>query len=156
MQCNILAIGQKMPPWCIQACQEYTKRLQHLLPTTLTPLAAAERAASRSVAQYKADEGKKILAKIAPSDWVVALEVTGKSWSTETLAEQVQQWRESHQKTCLVIGGPDGLDPAVLQRAQVKWSLSPLTLPHAFVRVLVLEQLYRAMTILSDHPYHRS
>lgn len=156
MQCQLLAVGQKMPAWCIQACQEYTKRLQHYLPTTLFEIAPAVRTASLPAERYKTDEGRKILDKIAPTDLVIALEVTGKSWSSEQFAQQLEQWRDTHKKACFVIGGPDGLSSAVLDRAQVKWSLSDLVFPHAFVRLLVLEQLYRAMTILTDHPYHRA
>jgi 23S rRNA (pseudouridine1915-N3)-methyltransferase len=156
MQCQLLAVGQKMPAWCIQACQEYTKRLQHSFPTTLVEIPPAVRTAHLSAERYKSEEGRKILEKIAPTDYVIALEVQGKSWTSEQFAAQLDHWRENTKKSCFVIGGPDGLAPEVLKRAQIHWSLSPLVFPHAFVRLLVLEQLYRAMTILTDHPYHRA
>lgn len=155
MPCEILAVGQKMPTWCVQACQEYTKRLQHLYPTTVIEIPTSERSATRTVQQCKAEEGRKIGQKIRSSDYVVALAVSGQSWSTEKLAEKVASWKDLHKKTVLVIGGPDGLDQAVLDRAQIQWSLSPLTLPHPIARVVALEQLYRAMTLLTNHPYHR-
>lgn len=155
MQCVLLAVGQKMPPWCIQAYQEYTKRLQHYFPTTLIEIPPAVRTTNGVIERYKSDEGRKILDKIESTDHVIALEVQGKAWTSEQLAQQCDHWREQQKKSCFVIGGPDGLSKEVLDRANIKWSLSPLTFPHAFVRLLVLEQLYRAMTILTDHPYHR-
>ena len=101
-------------------------------------------------------ESKRILSQIDASDHVVALDVIGKSWSTPELAEHLASWQQLGSDISLVIGGPDGLDPACLQRANQRWSLSALTLPHPLVRVMLAEQLYRAWTILQNHPYHRA
>jgi 23S rRNA (pseudouridine1915-N3)-methyltransferase len=100
-------------------------------------------------------EGEAIVATIGKGEQVIALEVKGKPWSTEQLAEQLASWKMSGSNYCLLIGGPDGLAPEVSALAAIKWSLSPLTLPHPLVRILVIEQLYRACTILQNHPYHK-
>ena len=86
---------------------------------------------------------------------MIALDVKGKAWSTEQLAEQMADWRMSGNNYCLLIGGPDGLAPQCLAQAHMRWSLSALTLPHPLVRILVIEQLYRACSILQNHPYHK-
>ena len=96
-----------------------------------------------------------MLAAIPAGSIVIALDVLGKSWSTEQLASQLDQWLASGQDVALLVGGPEGLSPACLQRADLKWSLSALTFPHPLVRIILAEQLFRAWSILSNHPYHR-
>lgn len=100
-------------------------------------------------------EGEKILAAIKPKSLVIALDDQGKQWSTPELACNLQRWRESGQDVSLLIGGADGLAEECLQKAQNIWSLSKLTFPHQLVRVIVAEQIYRAWTIINNHPYHR-
>ncbi len=97
-----------------------------------------------------------MLAAIPADCHVVALDVQGKSWSTEALASRLQDWMASGRELALLVGGPDGLSPACLSRADQRWSLSPLTFPHALVRVMIAEQFYRAWTITTGHPYHRA
>ena len=97
-----------------------------------------------------------MLKGIRPDDEVVALDVRGKSLNTVQLAGRFADWRQDGRDVVLTIGGPDGLSPAVLERARWRWSLSPLTLPHGLVRVVAAEQLYRAWTVISGHPYHRA
>ena len=97
-----------------------------------------------------------MLAEISPGEHVIALDVKGRNWSTEQLAVQFQQWMLAGRGISLLVGGPDGLSAPCLERAQQRWSLSPLTLPHALVRVLLAEQLYRAWTVTVGHPYHRA
>jgi 23S rRNA (pseudouridine1915-N3)-methyltransferase len=101
-------------------------------------------------------EGQQMLEAIGSGDKVIALDVLGKAWSTETLAEQLQNWQFEGNNISLLVGGPDGLAPDCLARADQKWSLSALTMPHPLVRILLAEQLYRAWTINNNHPYHRS
>ncbi len=101
-------------------------------------------------------EGQKILAAIPPQHLVIALDERGQAWNTLQLAKQLKNWREEQSKICLIIGGPDGLSDAVRQRANYIWSLSPLTLPHPLVRVIIAEQIYRAWSIMTNHPYHRA
>ncbi|HPY41824.1 MAG TPA: 23S rRNA (pseudouridine(1915)-N(3))-methyltransferase RlmH, partial [Thiolinea sp.] len=100
-------------------------------------------------------EGEKLLAAIPAGSLVIALDVLGKPWSTEQLSSQLDQWLASGQDVALLVGGPEGLSKACLQRSDQKWSLSALTFPHPLVRIIVAEQLFRAWSILSNHPYHR-
>jgi 23S rRNA (pseudouridine1915-N3)-methyltransferase len=109
----------------------------------------------RDTARAKQEEGARLLEALEPRDRVISLSVEGKRWSTPELAERLGQWRHEARDTAFLIGGPDGLDQACLDKAETAWSLSPLTLPHALVRVVLAEQLYRAWSILSGHPYHR-
>ena len=96
-----------------------------------------------------------MLAAIPAGDKVIALEVLGKAWSTENLADQTANWRMDGYNISLLVGGPDGLDPRCTARADQAWSLSKLTLPHPMVRILLAEQIYRAWTLMNNHPYHR-
>jgi len=155
MQSQILAIGHKMPKWCQIACEDYLSRLQRFMKCTLIEIPAAKRHKTGDVLNYQHEEASKILQKISPSCHVVALEVTGSSWSTPLLAQTLAHWQQQGKKLVFIIGGPDGLSDKCLARANQCWSLSALTFPHALARVLLLEQLYRAVSLLSNHPYHR-
>ena len=115
----------------------------------------AQRSKSTDINKAIKKEGDAMLAAIPAGDRVIALEVLGKAWSTEDLAEQTGRWRMEGHNVSLLIGGPDGLDPRVSNQADQKWSLSNLTLPHPLVRVLLAEQIYRAWTLMNNHPYHR-
>ena len=118
-------------------------------------LPLARRGKDANAEQLKAREGEQILKAIPAGDRVIALDVRGKSQSTEALAKQLSEWQMSGDNYSLLIGGPDGLSQACLDRAERRWSLSELTLPHPLVRILLAEQLYRAWTITVNHPYHR-
>lgn len=156
MKLKLLAVGQKMPQWVNDGYQEYARRLPRDCSLNLIEIAPAKRGKTSQPQQWMQEESKRILSNIDTSDHVVALDVIGKSWSTPELAENLATWQQQGSDVSLVIGGPDGLDPACLQRANQRWSLSALTLPHPLVRVLLAEQLYRAWTILQNHPYHRA
>jgi 23S rRNA (pseudouridine1915-N3)-methyltransferase len=121
----------------------------------LVELPLAVRSKNSDLARAMEKEGEAMLAAIGKGDTVLALDVKGKPWSTEQLAEQLAQWRMSGTNYSLLIGGPDGLAATCLALASIKWSLSPLTLPHPLVRIVLIEQLYRACTILQNHPYHK-
>ena len=160
MKARILAVGQKMPNWIQSGFDEYYKRIQPMLSTEIVELAAAKRAKSASDAnltQYREQEGQAILAahSSAAREQLWVLDVKGKMLSTENLAEKLAEAMQQGDDIALVIGGADGVSPAVLAAADVKWSLSALTLPHPLVRVVLMEQLYRAMSITHNHPYHR-
>lgn len=159
MKAKIIAVGQKMPAWVQTGFADYHKRIQPMLPTELVEIAAAKRSKQPSAAEiekYANTEGGLILqAHHSARERLICLDVRGKNWSTEQLAERVQTAMQDGDDLAFVIGGADGLSKHVLAQAQACWSLSNLTLPHALVRVLVMEQLYRAMTILHNHPYHR-
>ncbi|WP_435979956.1 23S rRNA (pseudouridine(1915)-N(3))-methyltransferase RlmH [Psychrobacter sp. DM4] len=160
MKVRILTVGNKMPSWIQSGFNEYHKRIQPMLSTEVIELAAAKRAKNPSdanLAQYRETEGQTILA--AHNDtgreqlWV--LDVKGKMLSTEGLADKLSEAMIQGDDIALVIGGADGVSPDLLSKADMKWSLSALTMPHPLVRVVLMEQLYRAMSINNNHPYHR-
>ena len=155
MRINLIAIGQRMPHWIDTGFQEYAKRLPRETALHLIEIPASKRLSSSNINRLLAEEGQRMLQVIPDQHHVIALCVNGESWDTQQLAAQLQDWRELGQNISLLIGGPEGLAPACLQRANQRWSLSNLTLPHPLVRIIVAEQLYRAHTILTHHPYHR-
>jgi 23S rRNA (pseudouridine1915-N3)-methyltransferase len=152
MRAWIIAVGDRMPSWVSDGFGEYVKRLSRELPITLTQVTAK----SRDPARAKAEEGLALLAAIPKNAHVVALDGRGKPWSSEELAEQLGRWRMLGKDVAFLIGGAEGFDAAVLERADQRWSLGPLTLPHPLVRIVLVEQLYRAASLLSHHPYHRA
>lgn len=156
MKLHLLAIGTKMPTWVQTGVDDYHKRLNPMLSTTLIELPASKRQKNPSPAdilKYKHAEGCSLLSAQKGKLWV--LDVKGKILSTEQLADKLQQAMSDGQDISLVIGGADGVSDEVLAKADFKWSLSALTLPHPLVRVILMEQLYRAMSIIHNHPYHR-
>jgi len=156
MKLNMLAVGTKMPAWVTDGYLEYAKRLPRECSLNLHEVNPAKRGKSGSATQWMREEGDRILNQIPDNHHVVALDVKGKAWSTEQLAQQLKQWLADGRDVSLIIGGPDGLDQRCLQRADQTWSLSALTLPHPLVRIVMAEQLYRAWTVLQNHPYHRA
>lgn len=155
MRIRLLAVGQKMPDWVTEGYQEYAKRLQDDVRLELVEIPAAKRGRNNEAEQWKRLEAEALQAAIHPSDRMVALDVLGKPWSTEDLRDRTARWLQGGQNIALLVGGPDGLAPELLARADERWSLSPLTLPHPLVRIVVAEQIYRAWTLLKGHPYHR-
>lgn len=155
MKIQILAIGTKMPAWVQEACGEYQKRLPKDFSVTFKELPLANRGKNTATKVAKEKESQTLLSAISEGQFVVALDSRGQSWSTEKLADNIAQWQMDGKSITLLIGGPDGLTQACLQRADAIWSLSALTLPHPLVRVLLAEQLYRAWTVLNRHPYHK-
>ena len=156
MNISLIAIGTRMPEWVNEGYREYARRLPRVCRLKLTEIPLGQRARSKTVERAVAEEGKRMLAEISPGEHVIALDVKGRNWSTEQLAVQFQQWMLAGRGISLLVGGPDGLSAPCLERAQQRWSLSALTLPHALVRVLLAEQLYRAWTLTVGHPYHRA
>jgi 23S rRNA (pseudouridine1915-N3)-methyltransferase len=152
---HLLAVGTKMPGWVTTAYNEYTKRMPRECSVELKEINPAHRSKNGNSAKYKADEAKSIMAALPKGAYLVALDEHGKPWNTQQLSQNLENWMQQGQDVALIVGGPDGLDRELLQQAQQKWSLSPLTLPHPMVRILLAEQLYRAWTILQGHPYHR-
>lgn len=155
MRFRVIAVGTKMPEWVEQGYAEYAKRLPRDFAVELVELPLAPRTKNSDIARAMEKEGEAMLAAIGKGDTIIALDVLGKPWSTGQLAEQLTAWRMSGTNYSLLIGGPDGLAPACLALANFKWSLSALTLPHPLVRIVLIEQLYRAWTILQHHPYHK-
>lgn len=155
MQIHLLAIGNRMPPWVEEGYREYAKRMPRECRLALTEIPAGRRTKGTNLERLKEQEGARLLAAVPRGSRLVALDVAGRQWSTKQLAEKVSEWTGAGRDTCLLVGGPEGLSQACLARAEQRWSLSALTLPHPLVRVVIAEQLYRAWTLLSGHPYHR-
>ncbi|NRB37574.1 MAG: 23S rRNA (pseudouridine(1915)-N(3))-methyltransferase RlmH [Pseudomonadales bacterium] len=155
MRIRIIAIGQKMPAWVSTAYDDYAKRINGDMQLQMLELPMQKRGKNSNAAQLTEKEGKTILDVLKPGERVVALDVLGKDLTTQKLASKLKDWQMDGRNVAIIIGGPDGLSPAVLQRADDKISLSKLTLPHPLVRVLLSEQLYRAWSINHGHPYHR-
>lgn len=156
MRIHLIAVGNRMPEWVITGYGEFAGRLPTECRLHLIEITPGRRAKGADVARAIAEEGERMLAAIPKDSAVIALEVEGKSWSTEGLAQQFAAWLQAGRDVALLVGGPDGLAETCRARADLKWSLSPLTLPHMLVRIVVAEQLYRAWSILQGHPYHRA
>lgn len=156
MNIHLIAVGEKMPRWVQDGYGEYAKRLPAECALKLVEIAPGKRGKNADIARAMRDEGERMLTAIPKGARVVALEVKGREWSTEQLSAQLEGWMAGGQDIALLVGGPEGLADSCRQRADQLWSLSPLTLPHPLVRVLLAEQLYRAWSILRNHPYHRA
>lgn len=154
MRARIVAIGERMPAWVAEGFLEYQKRLSRDLPLELIEIKPPAR--GRDVKRAMAEEGAALLAAVPREAHVIALDGRGSTWSSEQLAEQLKRWRMDGRDLAFLIGGADGHSDAVLQRANQRWSLGTLTLPHMLVRLIVAEQLYRAAMIVAGHPYHRA
>jgi 23S rRNA (pseudouridine1915-N3)-methyltransferase len=156
VKCRLIAAGTRLPEWVNTGFEEYQKRLRTPLVLELNEISVATRSAGENPQRAVQREGTDMLAALGKDDYVVALEIAGKPMSTEQLSGWLAERLRDARPLALMIGGPDGLAPDVLQRANQRWSLSPLTLPHGLVRVVVAEQIYRAMSLLAGHPYHRA
>lgn len=156
MKIRLIAVGTKMPDWITAGYQEYAKRFPSDMPLELVEIAAGKRGKNADLARLIDREGQEMLAAIGAQDRVISLEVEGHHWSTEQLAQQLNQFRHDGRNLSLLVGGPEGLAPAARAKAHLRWSLSALTLPHPLVRVLLAESLYRAWSLMSNHPYHRA
>lgn len=155
MKIKLLTVGTRMPTWVLAGFAEYEKRCARYLGLALVEVPMAKRSKTTSMEQCIQKESDELLSRLAADDFVVALEVTGKMQSTESLAERIAQFRAEGKNLSLLVGGPDGLGAACRARADECWSLSSLTLPHPLVRIIVIEQFYRVASILQGHPYHR-
>ncbi|MFG6179025.1 23S rRNA (pseudouridine(1915)-N(3))-methyltransferase RlmH [Halomonas sp. THAF12] len=155
MRVRLLAVGTRMPDWVTRGVEEYRKRLPRDFALELEEITPGPRGKNADTRRAVSQEAERIRARLKGDEYLVALEVGGKAWSTEQLARQAEGWRLEGRDVALLVGGPDGLDPALSAAADQRWSLSPLTLPHPLVRILLAEQLYRAWTLMVGHPYHR-
>lgn len=156
MKIYLIAVGKKMPDWVKEGYQTYAERFPPEIAFELKEVELLKRHKKEAVQQIIDQEGDALLAAVPPRSQVIALDDEGEQWSTPTLARHLQTWKDESQNISLLIGGPDGLSSACLSKASRKWSLSKLTFPHPLVRIIVVEQIYRAWTILAKHPYHRN
>lgn len=156
MQLLVAAVGQRMPGWVNEAWTEYARRIPATLNFSLREISLAKRGKNADTKRLTATESKALYKAMPARARVIALDVQGDTWSTEKLAANLQDWMGEGRDIGFMIGGPDGIAPDILQKADTRWSLGPLTLPHPLVRVVLVEQLYRAWTITQNHPYHRA
>ena len=154
MKLRVVALGHRMPAWVDAAWQEYARRMPREMPLELVELRPEPRDRGKSVATLLAAEAVRIAAACRGAR-IIALDERGASWTTRRLADELEAWRRAGGDVAFVIGSADGLDPAVQRGAASTLSLSALTLPHALVRVVLAEQLYRAASLIAGHPYHR-
>ena len=154
MKIRLLAVGNKPPVWVSNAFDEYAKRFPRDMPLELVQIAAARH--KGDTARFIRAEGERMLQQVGKSERLIVLDEGGKAYTSAALAERLNHWRDQGSNICFAVGGSDGLAPEVLARADERWSLSTLTLPHYLVRVVVAEALYRAWSICTGHPYHRA
>lgn len=155
MKIRLLAVGQKMPKWVQDTFNDYNKRLTKIQQIELIEIVPVHRSKAISVEKAKVIEGKNILTALKPNEKMIVLDERGKSISTKYLAQSITNWQMNSFDMAIVIGGADGFSDEVKNHAFSKWSLSLLTFPHPLVRVIVIEQIYRAYSIITNHPYHR-
>jgi len=155
MKLHIVAVGHRMPDWIATGFDEYAKRMPPELRIELREIKPEQRSAGRPAESVMAAERQRIEAALPKQARIVALDEHGRDWTTMQLAVALPEWQRDGRDVAFLIGGADGLDAQLKARADLLLRLSSLTLPHAMVRVLLAEQLYRAWTITQNHPYHR-
>ncbi len=155
MRLSIAAVGQKMPHWVDAGFSEYQRRMPGYLKLSVAEVALPKRKRNTDIRQLVRAESVALQAALPKNCLRIAMDITGKPWSTLELARYLQDWQQGGRDIGIMIGGPDGLDQELISTADLVWSLGPLTLPHAVVRVILAEQLYRAWTMTTGHPYHR-
>jgi 23S rRNA (pseudouridine1915-N3)-methyltransferase len=155
MKLTIVAVGTRMPDWVQAGYNEYAKRMPRECALALREIPLATRGKNADTTRAIEKESEAMLAAIPAQERVIALDVLGQPQSTPALADALRNWQMEGGNTSLLIGGPDGLSADCIGRASQRWSLSRLTLPHPLVRIVLAEQLYRAWSLLNNHPYHR-
>jgi len=155
MQINLISVGNRMPNWVQQGYDEYAKRMPRECALILKEITPGHRGKKSDVGKIIKGEGERMIKAVSARTTVVTLDISGKPWTTPELSIAMKRWLESGQNIALMVGGPEGLADSVRDLATESWSLSRLTFPHPLVRVVVAEQLYRAWSLLNNHPYHR-
>lgn len=155
LKITLVACGNKMPSWVNEAASDFSKRLQEYVKFNLTEIPLAKRGKNNDLSRILEKEAALIIAALPNGARIITLEIAGETFSSERFAAKLAQLSLSNSHLCIVIGGPEGLAPSVLAHANERWSLSALTLPHPLVRIILLEGLYRAYSILNNHPYHK-
>ena len=155
MHVRLFAVGDRQPGWVDAAFDEYARRLPGQWQFRAETIATAQRGKKHTTEKARKVEGQKLVARLKPGDFVVALDEHGQQFSSRELGDKFESWQISGQDLVFLIGGPDGFDGDVLARANLRWSLSRLTLPHGLARIVMIEQIYRAWSLTTGHPYHR-
>ena len=156
LRLSLISASNRQPEWVDQGAEEYATRLRGRCTLEIKSVPLARRTASTPAERAIHDEGERMLALVPQGAHVVALLEAGKPWSTKELAAKLEGWMQRGAPVFLLVGGPDGLSSDCVARAAERWSLSSLTLPHGLVRVVAAEALYRAWSLLENHPYHRA
>ncbi len=156
MHIRLIAVGDRQPSWVDTAFENYVQRLPRQWQFRVDLIATARRSRNSAADAAKAAEGQKVLAKIRAAECVVVLDECGKEFSSQEFAARLADWQADGRDLAFVIGGPDGVSQQCMDRAELRWSLSRLTLPHGLARVLFAEQLYRVWSLSTGHPYHRA
>jgi 23S rRNA (pseudouridine1915-N3)-methyltransferase len=155
MKVRLLTVSQRQPAWVTDACAEYEKRLPRAWQFQLLEIKPEARTSGATTQRVQAAEAQRIRNAVPKGALLVALDERGESWSTEQFAEKIEGWQQLGRDLVLVIGGADGLDAEFRQQADYRLSLSRMVMPHGLVRVVIVEQLYRAATVIEGHPYHK-
>ena len=155
MKIRLLTITHKTPAWVVAGYEDYAKRLPAQYALELVEIPAEKRSANTDIHRIIEREGEKLLAACKPTHRIITLGLQGKPYTTEQLASLFTEWQQTGRGIDLLVGGPDGLSEACLNKSEMSWSLSPLTFPHFLVRLIIAEQIYRVYTINTKHPYHR-
>ena len=156
LRLSLITASNRQPQWVDDGADDYAKRLRGRCTLEIKSVPLARRTANTPIERAIHDEGERMLEQVPQGAHVVALLEAGKPWSTKDLAAKLESWMRRGAPVCLLVGGPDGLSAECVARANERWSLSPLTLPHGLVRIVVAEALYRAASLLENHPYHRA
>jgi 23S rRNA (pseudouridine1915-N3)-methyltransferase len=151
----VIAVGQRMPAWVDAGFQEYVRRMPREAPVRLVEVKPEPRGEATPVERLTEAEARRIRSALPAGCLRVVLDERGRGSTTRELSRRLESWQMDGRDVAFVIGGPDGLAPVLVREAEWLWSLSPLTLPHGLVRVIVAEQLYRAWSVTQNHPYHR-
>ncbi len=154
MKLRIISVGHKMPSWVEEACAEYIKRMPRDASIEMIEIKPEKRAAGNNTENIQLIEAKRILDSVG-KDYCIALDERGQQYTTLEIAEQFKIWQTLGRDIAFIIGGADGLHANVKQKSEKMWALSKLTMPHGMVRVMLCEQLYRAFSVVTHHPYHR-
>lgn len=155
LQLTVISVGNKVPEWVNQGAQSYLSRICGNTNASLIEIPAQKRGKGSHISTILTQESAAIEKKLAPTTRLICLDRIGKTYSSIALAKRITQWQQLGESISWVIGGPEGIDPALLSRADEKWSLSEMTFSHHVARIMLAEQLYRAWSITQGHPYHR-
>ncbi|PWY56029.1 23S rRNA (pseudouridine(1915)-N(3))-methyltransferase RlmH [Legionella qingyii] len=155
LKITIITLGNKMPDWVTQGSNEYAKRLNDGVQLKIIEIPLIRRSKSSDLSRILEKESALIKEALPNNARIIALEIEGKAFSSEELAIKISQLQQTSSHLCFIIGGPEGLTQEILKLCDERWSLSKLTLPHPLVRIILLETLYRAWSIINNHPYHK-
>ncbi|PHH57126.1 23S rRNA (pseudouridine(1915)-N(3))-methyltransferase RlmH [Coxiella burnetii] len=155
MKINVVAVGKRLPAWIKAGFQSYADRLPRDFDLNLIEIVAFKRSKGADLKKIMLQESQQLIDAVPKESEIIVLDRLGEEVDTPTLAQKLSQWRHENRSISLLIGGPEGLSATCIDKARWVWSLSALTLPHALARVIVAEQIYRAWSIITNHPYHR-